>query len=454
MQERRKFGPLGWNIRYAFGDTDLACCVQQIHDFLDVYEEIPFTVMLLLCGDVNYGGRVTDDKDRRCMNSILDTFITPKVMDDDYRFSSSGIYYAPPDNESREHYIEYCSTLPINPTPEVFGLDDNADITCAQNEMLAMFETIVSLGGSGGGGGGGSKTSDEIVYELCSGYLQNIPKPLNEEDVFNKYPTDYSECMNTVLMQEVTRYNAVLSVIDSSCKEMLRAINGFVVMSSEMETTFRSILNNQVPGVWQDKSYPNLKPLALWVTDLLERMQFIQGWYDKGAPPSYWMSGFFFPQAFLTGVRQNYARSYQLPVDTIDYDYILRDDVSWGEITEKPADGCYIYGFFIEGAIWDYEVHRIAFPRPKELFSAMPTFWLKPVQNRQYSTGDFRKTTAADGIYQCPLYKILTRAGTLLTTGHSTNYVMNMELPSDQEPDVWIRAGVAMFLALRYNARD
>jgi hypothetical protein len=76
----------------------------------------------------------------------------------------------------------------------------------------------------------------------------------------------------------VTRYNAVLHVIDVSCKEMLRAINGFVVMSSEMEQTFRSIINNQVPAAWQEKSYPNLKPLALWVADLLERMKFIQSW--------------------------------------------------------------------------------------------------------------------------------------------------------------------------------
>jgi len=190
------------------------------------------------------------------------------------------------------------------------------------------------------------------------------------------------------------------------------------------------------------------------VVDLLERMEFINSWVDSGAPASFWMSGFFFPQAFLTSVRQNYARRNKLPVDTIDYDYHLKDDVRWGEITEKPEDGCYIYGFFIEGAIWDYETHKIAQPRPKELFSSMPTFWLEPVQNREFPTSDFRKTTAADGIYQCPLYKILTRAGTLLTTGHSTNYVMNMELPSDQEPDMWIRAGVAMFLALRYNSKD
>ena len=63
------------------------------------------------------------------------------------------------------------------------------------------------------------------------------------------------------------------------------------------------------------------------------------------------MSGFFFPQAFLTGVRQNYARKKQLPVDTIDYDYVVRDDVDWGAITEPPEFGCYVYGFYIEGVL-------------------------------------------------------------------------------------------------------
>ena len=154
--------------------------MQQIHDFIDVYDDIPYTVMMLLCGDVNYGGRVTDDKDRRCMNSILSLYITPQVMDDSYTFSQSGLFYCPADNPSRDHYLDYCASLPINPSPEIQGLHDNADITCAQNEMIAMFETIVSLGGGGSGGGNtGAKSPDEIVYSLCESYLAQIPKPLN-----------------------------------------------------------------------------------------------------------------------------------------------------------------------------------------------------------------------------------------------------------------------------------
>jgi dynein heavy chain len=48
------------------------------------------------------------------------------------------------------------------------------------------------------------------------------------------------------------------------------------------------------------------------------------------------------------------------------------------------------------------------------------------------------------------MYKVLSRTGTLSTTGHSTNFVMYLEVPSSTEPEVWIKAGVAAFLALRY----
>jgi dynein heavy chain len=55
-----------------------------------------------------------------------------------------------------------------------------------------------------------------------------------------------------------------------------------------------------------------------------------------------------------------------------------------------------------------------------------------------------------EGIYNCPLYKVESRRGTLSTTGHSTNFVMYIELPSKEIEDTWIRGGVAAFLSLRY----
>lgn len=98
--------------------------------FLNEYEELPLAALQYLFGECNYGGRVTDDKDRRLLMSLLSTFICKEVVvDDNYRFSESGIYYAPLDSDSQLGYLDYIKTLPLNPVPEVYGLHDNADIT-------------------------------------------------------------------------------------------------------------------------------------------------------------------------------------------------------------------------------------------------------------------------------------------------------------------------------------
>lgn len=71
----------------------------------------------------------------------------------------------------------------------------------------------------------------------------------------------------------------------------------------------------------------------------------------------------------------------------------------------------------------------------------MPMIHFMPVQNR---------VIPETGFYECPVYKVLSRNGTLSTTGHSTNFVLNLELPSSRDQSEWIKAGVAAFLALKY----
>ena len=150
------------------------------------------------------------------------------------------------------------------------------------------------------------------------------------------------------------------------------------------------------------------------------------------------MSGFYFPQAFLTGVQQNYARKKQFPIDTISFDFFVMD-LPWEDYMKKPEDGAYIRGLFIEGARWDPTMKSINDSIPKQLYAELPLSEFVPVRERPVRSG----------IYMCPIYKVLSRRGTLSTTGHSTNFVLMMELKTDRQQEVWTKAGVAGFLALK-----
>lgn len=96
--------------------------------FLDDQDEVPWDAMLYVNGHINYGGRVTDDWDRRCLITLLRKYSNPEILEDGYKFSDSGIYFAPT-NGSISVYHDYIDNLPLTENPEVFGLHENANIT-------------------------------------------------------------------------------------------------------------------------------------------------------------------------------------------------------------------------------------------------------------------------------------------------------------------------------------
>ncbi|KAG7245081.1 hypothetical protein INR49_023647, partial [Caranx melampygus] len=312
VQERRNFGPLGWNIPYEFNESDLRISIRQIQMFLDEYDEVPLEALTYLTGECNYGGRVTDDKDRRLLLSLLSIFYSWELIEQEcYRLCEGDLYYIPAHG-------------PYQVLPELC----NADITKDNQETNQLLDgVLLTLPRQMGGG---AKSPQEVVDELADDILSKLPADFDIQMVMDKYPVMYEESMNTVLRQEIIRFNRLTYVVRVSLVNIRKALKGQIVMSAELENVFTSMLLGKVPAMWAAKSYPSLKPMGSYVTDLLARLQFLQ---------------------------------------------VTKEETN---MDEKPEDGAYVRGLFMEGARWDRDNMVIGESLPKILFDTLPIIKLRP----------------------------------------------------------------------------
>uniref|UniRef100_A0A8C5FLE3 Dynein, axonemal, heavy chain 6 n=1 Tax=Gadus morhua TaxID=8049 RepID=A0A8C5FLE3_GADMO len=451
IQERKKFGPLGWNIGYEFSDSDRECALLNLQLYCKD-TTIPWDALTYITGEITYGGRVTDAWDQRCLRTVLKGFFSPGTLEPGYAYSPSGVYLAP-EEDRLDVYKKYIEGLPILDDPEVFGMHENANLAFQRLETLTLISTILEVQPRSSALGGG-KSNDEIIHELADAILAKIPERLDmdeaEEQLFVRDASGRLDSLTTVLGQEVDRFNHLLRVLRTSLSTLQKALAGLVVMSEEMERISSSFLNNQVPSHWAGAAYPSLKPLASWVRDLALRTSFIQSWITRGQPKSFWISGLFFPQGFLTGTLQNHARRYNLPIDELGFGFsvlpLYRDQTAVAEALggltsiklPAPEDGVLVHGMFMDACRWDDVAMAMEDALPREMNPPLPVVHFEPRLNYE----------PEPALYQAPLYKTSARAGTLSTTGHSTNFVVTVLLPTSRPSDYWISKASALLCQL------
>lgn len=154
----------------------------------------------------------------------------------------------------------------------------------------------------------------------------------------------------------------------------------------------------------------------------------------------------------MTAASQNYARKTGTAIDLIAMDYEMLNDYDKKDpmFKESPADGVYCYGLFLDGACFCRETKLIAEQKPKVLHDLMPVMWVLPKKKVDVKMEQDDWSLAMDTYpyYWCPAYLTAERKGILRTTGHSSNYVCPIFLPSDKPQSHWIMRGVALLSQL------
>ena len=383
--ERKKFGALGWNVEYEFNDSDLDVSVTTLRMFLDEIffeggtvedklsgkrtkggDTIPWSALRHIIGEVIYGGRVTDQWDSRCLSGILKRYLSSDL------FSAS----------SHVPALSMLSRAEISEGPEMFGMDETADkvskihdTECIIQNLEVMQPTGAALRAPVG------RAQDHLVASLSEMLASLPPLPSQHGDYHSSLRADaHSDPLTTFLRQEVGRYSRLLTTIRNSLAELMRAVRGLAVMSQEMEDMLRSILMHLIPTAWSRLAYPSTKPLLPFMRDLYARVAFIREWVVSGRPTSFWLSGFFFPQGFLTGVLQSSARKNKLPIDTLSFEFRILDEYDHARIQEPPSEGVYVYGLLLSGAKWDPVSHVLGDAPDGEIYSPFPVVHLLPSQ--------------------------------------------------------------------------
>lgn len=342
--------------------------------------------------------------------------------------------------------------------PEVFGMHENANNVYQTKESKFFIQTILETQ-SKSSSISDNQNNDEIVLEMIETIKKSVVKFISIENVKDELMKLDEKGrplpLTTVLFQEIEKFNKLLRVLHTTLTDLEKAIRGIIVMSEPLEEIYNSFLSNQVPSLWSKYGFLSTKSIANWIKDFILRIDQIESWINFGCPKSFWISGFFFPQGFLTGVLQTYARSKNVPIDLLNFDFeVLKnlpvqqkiyntrkvDEYENHELydnLELPEFGVNIHGIFIEAGKWDLDNGGLCDPEIGELSNPLPAVWLKP--SLKVEIGDR---------YEAPLYKTPIRSGILSTTGHSTNFIISMLLNSKKSQEFWILRGTALVTLL------
>ena len=454
VQERRKYGKVGWNVRYDFNDSDFSVSIRLLDNYLAKAHanndtQIPWDTLRYLVGEVMYGGRVTDDCDRRVVGTYMQEYLGDFLFDTFQPFHffqdeeskacqaegkiGKGVDYCVPAQGPRDNYIKAIEAMPgiDSQTPEVFGLHPNAEIDYLTSASKKLWRDLIDLQPRAAGGGGGI-SREEFIGNIATDIESKQP-PLPDLNKLRKdLEADGFSPVFVVLVQELERWEKLNIRMSKSLSQLKKALVGEIAMSNELDAVGASLFNGMLPDMWRKLTPQTDKMLGSWMTFHHRRHAQYSAWIADGEPKVMWLSGLSIPETYTAALVQTTCRRYGWPLDKSTLYTKVTSYTAASQVSEKLKDGCYVEGLFIEGAAWDVERRCLVRQPPKVLVQELPILQIIPVELNKLKL---------HGTIRVPLYITQQRRNAM-----GVGMMMEADLDTKEHPSLWILQGTALVL--------
>lgn len=438
VQERRKYGKIGWNVSYDFNESDFQVCMEILDTYLTKAHtqgdaKIPWGSLKYLIGEVMYGGRCIDSFDRRILTVYMDEYLGDFIFDTFqpfHFFHNKEVDYKIPPDGPKENYVGEIETLPLANTPEVFGLHPNAEIGYYTQAARDMWTHLIDLQPQTGESGGGI-SRDEYISNVARDIQNKLPQVFDLDVIRKKFGLEISPT-SVVLLQELERFNKLIVRIGRSLAELQRALAGEVGMSSELDEVARALFNGMIPAIWRKLAPDTLKSLGNWMIHFKRRYDQYNSWVDEGEPNVMWLSGLQIPESYLTALVQATCRRNGWPLDRSTLYTQVTQYTTEEEVNERPGQGCFVSGLYLEGADWDIERGCLIRSKPKVLVVQLPILKVIPIEAHRLKLQNTLRT---------PVYTTSMRRNAM-----GVGLVFEADLFTTKHISHWVLQGVCLCL--------
>ncbi|KAM6931388.1 dynein axonemal heavy chain 10 [Xenentodon cancila] len=438
VQERRKYGKIGWNVPYDFSESDFFVCMEILNTYLTKShnqgdQDIPWETLKYLIGEVMYGGRAIDGFDRRILTVYMDEYLGDFLFwtfQKFHFFKNKDIVYKIPPTGGIEVYIDEIENMPLANTPEVLGLHSNAEIGYYTQSVKEMWTHLIDLQPQTSESGG-SISRDEHISQVAQDIQNKLPELFNMDVIRKTLGTDISPT-SVVLLQELERFNKLVVRMQQSLAELQRALAGEVGMSHELDDVARTLFNGNIPAIWKKLAPDTLKSLGNWMSHFMRRYEQYSYWVSEGEPKVMWLSGLHIPESYLTALVQAACRKNNWPLDHSTLYTEVTEYRNEDEVSGFPRQGCFVSGLYLEGADWDMENGCLKRSKPKVLVVELPILKIIPTEAHRLRLQNTQRT---------PVYTTSLRRNAM-----GAGLVFEADLSTPIHISHWVLQGVCLYL--------